>query len=109
MKVVWSVEAEACLAEIEDYIARDNPEAAERWVTRLIERVSPLEDFPEMGHVVPEYEDSRVRELLVRGYRIFYVVRGDTVCIATVFEGHRLPPPLDAVLDARPNDEAEPA
>lgn len=98
MNVVWSDEAEERLWEIEQYIAEDNPAAAVRLTDRLLERTLLLEHFPEMGRMVPEYGEPRLRELVEGNYRIFYVLRDDVIEVVTVFEGHRLPPSLDELL-----------
>ena len=49
MKLVWSEEALEQLAEIEAYIARDNPIAAERFVNRLIDRAATLVGNPRIA------------------------------------------------------------
>jgi plasmid stabilization system protein ParE len=73
MKVAWSEPAVADLVAIHDYIARDSPQYAQRFVERLIAAAEPLETFPELGRIVPE-GDGGHRELLVRSYRIIYRV-----------------------------------
>ena len=57
-----------------------------------------LTDFPRSGRVVPEFERSDIRELIVQSYRIVYRVRGEDVEILTVHHGARLlreRPPAD--------------
>jgi toxin ParE1/3/4 len=48
-----------------------------------------------MGRWVPELPESKLRELIEGNYRIVYRVRGKTVQILTVFEGHRRFPASD--------------
>ena len=94
--VVWTSRAEADLEEIGDYIAADDPVAAERWVNKLMEQAHKVANAPLGGRVVPEIRMESVRETFLRTYRIVYRARGDTVIILTVFEGHRrLPRNLD--------------
>jgi len=45
MKVAWSEPAVADLVAIHDYIARDSPHYAQRFVERLIAAAEPLESF----------------------------------------------------------------
>ncbi len=45
--VVWTRRADRNLADIGEYIAHDNPEAAERAVMRIVERVSGLAFYPD--------------------------------------------------------------
>jgi len=98
MKVIWTEQAFQRLSAIEDYIARDNPEAAQRFIARLIERADALAKFPSLGRLVPEMPRGQLRELLEGHYRIVYRVHRKSVEILTVFEGHRLlyPPELTA-------------
>ena len=88
MKVVWSEPAVADLSAIHDYIARDSPHYARRFVARLIAAVDLLESFTEMGRIVPE-GDGRHRELILRPYRIIYRVEGQEVFVVTVVHGSR--------------------
>jgi len=89
VKVLWTEQAFARLAEIETYIAADDPTIARRFVARLIERASRLAKAPHMGRSVPELPESKLRELIEGNYRIVYRVRGKTIQVLTVFEGHR--------------------
>ena len=52
-KIIFAPQAIADLAEIVSYIAKDNPEAAERVGLALIERVTILENFPLIGAPIP--------------------------------------------------------
>jgi plasmid stabilization system protein ParE len=36
----------------------------------LISSVKRLADFPELGRVVPEFDDPSIREIVVRSYRV---------------------------------------
>jgi toxin ParE1/3/4 len=40
--------------------------------------------------LLPEIGNPDMRELVYRGYRIVYRLKGDALEILTVFEGHRL-------------------
>jgi toxin ParE1/3/4 len=51
MRIVWSPEATADLAQLREYIARDNPDAAQRVVERIFNSVGrDLSENPELGH-----------------------------------------------------------
>lgn len=91
MIVTWSRESGENLAGIEEFIARDSLERAVRFVDALIDHAEEvLPANPRSGRVVPETNNPDIRELLYRGYRIVYRLRGDILEILTVFEGHRL-------------------
>lgn len=77
------------LAEIEDYISKDNPVRAVAFVTSLIAQAETLALHPRKGRLVPELLDPAIREIIYRGYRIIYRLTPDMVQILSIFEGHR--------------------
>ncbi len=82
LSIHWSDRARADLARIGDYIARDNPKAAARWVRLLLEDVERASAFPLSGRRVPEYSDrSDLREMLRRTYRVVYRVQADSILV----------------------------
>ena len=70
MKVFWTKESIDRLNEIELYIARDNPNAAIKFIDNLISLADNLSKNPERGRVVPEFSIKTIRELLYKNYRI---------------------------------------
>ncbi|MBA3753101.1 MAG: type II toxin-antitoxin system RelE/ParE family toxin [Nitrospira sp.] len=91
MKVRWTEQALARLADIEDYIAQDNPVAAAKLIERILRRGDGLAQFPNRGRVIPELENNDIREVFEGNYRIAYRNRNQ-IEILTVFEGHLLLP-----------------
>lgn len=75
MKVVWSRVALRNVDDFAAYIARDKPEAAEKWVIELFDMVGKLGDFPESGRQVPESGSTHIREVVFKSYRVIYSVR----------------------------------
>lgn len=73
-QVRWSREALSWLRQIRDHIAQDNPEAARRTATGIVDRVEVLSTFPEIGQRYEEVADREVRILLYGHYRIAYLV-----------------------------------
>ncbi len=90
MRVIWTEQAAERLRQIETFVARDDPEAAERLIDRLINRGDALTDHPDRGRRLPELPESGLRELLIGNYRIVYRRTPKTVEVLTVFDGHRL-------------------
>jgi len=80
------------LRAIARYIARDDPDAARRWVGRLRERAREAAATPKAGRRVPEIDRDDIREVLLRSYRIVYCLTEGGILVLTVFEGHRLFP-----------------
>ena len=89
MNVAWTEHALQCLAEIEDYIALDDPAMAVAFVDRLIRRTDILADQPQAGRVVPEVPGRELRELIDGNYRMVYRINGSAVEMLTVFEAHK--------------------
>ena len=89
MKLEWTEPALSDLEGIRDYIKRDSEYYANRFVERIIETVEGLEQFPEMGRMVPEAEAENIRELLFHNYRIIYRLETDSILILTVIHSAR--------------------
>ena len=89
MKLRWTLGARDDLVAIARFIAESNELAARNWIGRLRSQAKRATRFPKSGRVVPELAREDVRELLWRGYRIIYLLRGDEVLVLSVFEGHR--------------------
>lgn len=90
MKVIWSHEALERLCEIETWIARNNPQRAEAFTDRLVNRGESLAGNPDMGRAVPEFSVDEIREIIEGNYRIIYRRNQKRIEILTVFEGHQL-------------------
>jgi len=95
VKLRWTDCSKRDLLAIGEYIARDNRTAARAWVERLRDRARKAAQAPLTGRVVPELGRDDVREVFLRTYRIVYRVREDEIHVLTVFEGHRLLPPIE--------------
>ena len=89
LKVEFSPTALLDLEDIADYIAKDNPIAAEQWVDKLVAAAEKVASHPRSGRVVPEVEDSKMREVIVGDYRVIYRVEEKRLLVLTVIEGHR--------------------
>ena len=88
-RVVWTQTAAQDLDETAEYIARDSPRYAATFVRQLRERAHSLATFAERGRMVPEFNDSSIRELIVRSYRLIYHVSPDTVSVLGIIHGAR--------------------
>lgn len=75
-KVVLSPQALERLEAIVRYIAREDPLAAERAGTRLLDHAELLAQFPELGAPYPRR--AGVRRLLCRPYFIYYRIDRDS-------------------------------
>ncbi|WP_409233783.1 type II toxin-antitoxin system RelE/ParE family toxin [Novosphingobium sp. MMS21-SN21R] len=88
MRLVFADPAARDLGDIIDYIALDNPQAAEDVYRALVTSANQLCDFPEIGHPgrLPGTREWRVVSL---PYLLVYQVGADTVTIIAAFHGAR--------------------
>lgn len=97
MKIIWSPLAVDRASEIAEYIAQDNPTAAENWVNAIFTHVEQLKKFPESGRIVPEINTYFFRELIYGNYRIVYRIEENRVSILTIRHGKQILP-IDEIL-----------
>jgi plasmid stabilization system protein ParE len=88
-KYVLSARAELDLDEIWEYIAHDNIDAADRWITRLYEAFESLARTPGMGHRRDDLTSYPVLFWPVAAYLVIYRVRGKEIDIVAVTQGAR--------------------
>jgi toxin ParE1/3/4 len=75
------------MAELEAeaaWIAEDRPQAARKWVEKLLTASARLGDYPYSGKHVEGHADLPVRELVVAPYRIIYLPEPGRVSIITI-------------------------
>jgi plasmid stabilization system protein ParE len=89
MKIKWSEPSLLDLEGIQEYIARDSEYYASRFIMKIIEAAEVLENFPEIGRLVPEADQENIREILFRNYRIIYRIEPKRVLILTILQGGR--------------------
>ena len=65
-RIRWTDEAEKWLRDIHNYIAQDNPTAAQKIVSAIYEKAQLLKNFPEIGYKYKTEPEGR--------YGFFYMV-----------------------------------
>ena len=73
-EINWTRESEIWLEDNYDYVAADDPEAAERTVTLIYEKAQLLRNHPRLGYKYEPERSREVRILLYEHYRIAYLV-----------------------------------
>jgi toxin ParE1/3/4 len=87
---MWdSPDAEDDLVGIADFIARDKPEAARRWILRIRQTCETLATQPHMGELRTGFGVSGCRSLNAGNYVIFYRPIDDGIEVARVVHGSR--------------------
>ena len=82
-QVVLSPSARADLRDIVRYISFDAPDRALEFGLFLVSRTRLLAHSPQLGRIVPEFEDPFIREIVVRSYRVVYRL-DDSRCLVEV-------------------------
>lgn len=91
MRVLFTPTGRRQFLDAVAYISRDNPSAAVDFHERSKKTLSRLRKFPDSGRVLPEFPDLPFREVIVRPYRFFYRINGDTVWIVAAWHSAQLP------------------
>jgi plasmid stabilization system protein ParE len=90
-EVNWAEPALEQLREITEYLDEHSPNAALDLHARVHQATQLLGTSPRMGRVVPEFKIEHFREVIVKPYRVMYVVQDDpdTCIIVAVVHGRR--------------------
>jgi toxin ParE1/3/4 len=91
LKVRFTPTGRAQFLEAIIHIYRDNPSAAVNFREKTEKALSRLKKYPGSGRLIPELADLPFREVIVRPYRFFYKIRGDTAWIIAVWHSAQLP------------------
>jgi len=93
-ELIWADPATAQLEEIHDYIANDNPRAADRVVAKIMARIEQLRWTPRLGAVYRETGKYAIRKIVSGKYRIFYriIEVGQRVEILLIWHSARRDP-----------------
>lgn len=72
------------------YEEQDAAEVGERLIAHVLDRVESLSEHPDLGRMVPEFEQTWLRELIQPPFRIVYKRERDAVQIVRVWRSERL-------------------
>ena len=80
-EIEWTETAVASLIDALEYIGRDSLSYAAALAVRAERAAASLDNLPDRGRSVAEFDDPAVRELRVASYRLIYRVRQTKVVI----------------------------
>jgi plasmid stabilization system protein ParE len=89
-ELIWSEESLDDIDAIARFIARDSRHHAQRVVEMLFELSDVIVTHPLAGRVVPELNDTNVRERFLYSYRVIYEIRAERIDVLAVLHGRRL-------------------
>ena len=85
--------AESAIADLEDiqswYAEQGAADAGTRIAGDIVERIEYLAHYPDMGRVVPEFDQDSLREIIHPPFRIVYRRDSGTVRIVRVWRSER--------------------
>jgi toxin ParE1/3/4 len=88
--IIWSDLARDELYEIFLSISETSDKYAEIVADQIVSATRKLENFPNLGRVIPEVNNPAFREIIIERYRIMYFVRKDgNVEIIDIFHSSR--------------------
>ncbi len=91
MKIVFASSALEDLDKIKQYYNRELiPEVGLKFVTAIVEHIESLVEHPDIGRVVPEFDEVTLRELIHAPFRIVYLRESETIQIIRVWRSERL-------------------
>ena len=86
--------AESALSDLEAikgwYAGQGVPAIGERFIAEILQRVETLAEHPDIGRVVPEFDQAFLRELIHPPFRIVYRHDAKRVRIVRVWRSERL-------------------
>ena len=66
------------------------PEVGQRLVGEILDRVQTLRNHPDMGRMVPEFDQPSLRELIHPPFRIVYWREPERIRVVRVWRSERL-------------------
>lgn len=75
--------------DIWEFIARDNEDAADRWITRIVEAFDMLARNPHTGHTRKDLADPQFLFWPIGEYLVIYRIVDDDIEIVAVTQGAR--------------------
>lgn len=99
-RIIWSARAQRDAEEIWQYVARDNPDAADRLTLQIDEKLETCLEFPLSGRPRTELRPN-LRSVSVGNYTIFYEPMDDGIFVSRVLHAAR---DIERIYDEEPDD-----
>lgn len=91
MKIFFSESAFSDLEEIKRYYLNEaTPQIGDSFVASIIEHAETIQDNPDIGRMVPEFQEQKIRELIHPPFRIVYLREASSIHIVRVWRSERL-------------------
>ena len=91
MQIIFASPALDDLEKIEQYYKQEQvPEVGQQFVSAIIGHIETLAEHPDIGRIVPEFDEPMLREIIHAPFRIVYLRASDAIQIVRVWRGERL-------------------
>jgi plasmid stabilization system protein ParE len=88
-KIIWTREAQININGIKDYISIDSEYYASKVINIIYSSAQKLLTFPEAGMVIYYTEQFNVRRILIKKYRLLYIIHNNRIYIIAVYHQSR--------------------
>ena len=92
-KILFSHLSSIDLEEIIEYYYQLNKNTAKKYYNNILNNIKKLKRFPEIGRIVPEFEDlfyDKYREIIYDIFRIIYKIEKNEIKILRIIDSRRL-------------------
>jgi len=72
------------------YLEQGVPQIGQDFVAAIVEHIETLSAHPDIGRVVPEFNDDSIRELIHSPFRVVYLREIESIKIIRVWRSERL-------------------
>lgn len=91
MNISFSKSAIEDLKKIKEYYSDQGvPQIGQDFVASIVEHVESLAAHPDIGRVVPEFNDDSIRELINSPFRVVYLRASESIKVIRVWRSERL-------------------
>lgn len=74
-EIRWTLESVNDIEDIAEFVGKFTEKYASYLVQEFFISIEQLDNFPKSGRMVPEFNDEKIRELIVHDYRVVYLVK----------------------------------
>ncbi len=74
----------------ENYLEEGVPNNGDEFISAIIDYIQTLEQHPDIGRMVPEFDTSKIRELIHTPFRIVYLREKASIHVVRVWRSERM-------------------
>ncbi|MES9877964.1 MAG: type II toxin-antitoxin system RelE/ParE family toxin [Candidatus Sedimenticola sp. PURPLELP] len=74
----------------EYYLEEGVPHIGDEFVVAIIEHIQTLEQHPDIGRLVPEFNNQKIRELIHSPFRVVYMREKSSIHVVRIWRSERV-------------------